>query len=270
MKKIPSHFIEASLMLVGDKRSPYYLPKKLSASAIGHPCDMNLMLSMRGFPEEYPSDQSARRFKLGFEIEQIVLDDMRTAGLRVVDIDRKTGKQFMLTGYEGHAKAYLDGMIMWDDEDPEPLEIKSMNAARFKAVEKNGVKDAEPKYYDQMQFIMGLGGFGSCIFVAYNKDNSLYLARRIDFDPDRWLFLQARIEIILDGGAKKLSSDGSSFICKLCSRNPACQKKEAPPTAELRCSHCVHSSPDVAGSWWCNRHMIHPTGTCPDFQLYSE
>ena len=267
MKKIEDDFVEMILSAQGDSKDPYYGVRRISASAIGHECDANVALSMRSFPESHVSDQSARRFTLGHRIEEIVGQDLKRGGLPFVDRDPRTGKQYLLEGFERHLKAYADGYMMWEDSPPEPVEIKSMNAKRFNALTDN-LMDTEPKYFDQMMTVMALSKTESGLFIAYNKDNSLYRVIRVRFDPSRWGYLAAKIERILDGEARKISKDGSSWLCNMCGRKKACQDGEAPPAKDLSCHHCAHASPDVNGTWWCSKHEMFASSVCPSFELF--
>lgn len=268
MKLLDDDFIGANMAMVGEDRAAYYGKRTVSASAIGHECDAFVALSFRSFPEAMPSDEAARRMKLGRKIEEIVLDDMLETGLPVVKIDATTGRQWMFTGYEGHAKCYADGLLLWDGIR-EPIEIKSMNTKRFAAVVSKGLKDAEPKYYDQIQTVMGLGGFVSGLFVAYNRDNSKYYVKRILFDLERWGVISLKIERALSGEGRRISKDGSDWRCKMCGRFGACQKGEAPPVTKRECHHCIYSSPDVSGQWWCDKFGEMAKGPCWAFDLFN-
>lgn len=272
MKKIDDESFEMLMSSQGQRRASYYGKRSIGSSGIGHDCDAHIQLAMRSFPEVEPSDQSGRRFLLGYEIEKLVIADMRSAGLSIIDSDGVDShgdpKQILYTGFEGHVKAYIDAMIIWEGEPNEPVEIKSMNAARFKALLAKGPKVAEPKYYDQIQTVLGLSGLPSAMLVAYNKDNSHYRTVRIHFDSERWDYLTLKIERILDGEAYKISPDGSAWQCHMCTRRPACVDKVGPPTAALRCHHCAFAAPDKERKWFCTKHGKEALAVCEDFQLF--
>lgn len=265
MRKLSDENLEVLLADAGPSSNAYFGVRRIGASGIGDQCDAFIALSLRSFPEAELTGVQKRRMALGKHLEELVIADLKSIGVDILDKHPISGRQFLLEGFEKHLKAYMDGMAMWDmEKTAEPIEIKSMAAKRFNAIRKKGLKAAEPKYYDQVITIMGMSLSRSCLFVAINKDNSEYLVRRIEFDDERWAFIRARIERILSGSATR----NRSFMCKLCPKAGACLHGEEPPVGLRECHHCKFASPDVGGKWWCEKNEGFATGVCEAFELF--
>jgi hypothetical protein len=277
MDKIDDEMLEVLMAMSAEPARPLFSgARTISASIVGSECDAALAFTIRGFNEEEPTETRRRLYEVGNLLEPRVIQHMRSIGLAVVDRDPKTGRQFMLTSREGHVKAYLDGYIEWDDAESEPVEIKSMSDDRFKKVVREvakrgkqaGVKQAEPKYYDQMQLIMELANRESCIFLVYNKSDSKYLAIRVAKDLDRVSFIFEKIDRVLDGGGAKISKDPlSDHRCFLCGhKNGACTKVKG--QAKIGCQRCIHATPDVDKKWYCSKHKVLAPLLCGDFEFW--
>lgn len=280
MRKIDDDMLDMLMATSGPQpKPPYYKARSISASNVGTECDAALAFTLRGFPEAPNPEKRERLFELGKVIEPMVIAHMKGVGLAVIEIDPSTGRQFYCEEREGHVKAYLDGYVAWDDEDLEPLETKSMNAERFKKLNKKiidgmprqaALKLCEPKYYDQVQCIIWLAKTESAVFIAYSKSDSQYLAIRVAKDEDRIRYLEAKIDRVLEGNVSRITATPkTSFTCGLCPhREQACTSKPGSvvPVIDLGCHHCKYSTPDEDRKWWCTKHLYHPTHFCSDFE----
>jgi hypothetical protein len=237
----------------------------IGASVIGNQCDAYLAYSLRGFPEDPVSPKLARIFRLGHLIEEVVIEDMKRAGIAVMDRDKMTGLQFNLRAFGGHVSTNLDGLEEMPSGELRLVEIKSMNNRLWKECNTKGVKVSHPKYYDQMQMMMGMGGFGSALFVAYNKDTSEYLAQVIPYKEDDWLFLQSRIERALKGKVSRLGKDGTDWRCNGCFRHSVCW---GGVEAERACVSCHFAAPLPSGGWHCTKHDKEARNVCADFKQF--
>lgn len=240
--------------------------RSISAGIVGDPCLAVLAYSLRGFPAEAPQPRLSRIFALGHKIEDMVLRDLRRAGIPVMEKDAFTGKQFTYQAFGGLLKGKADGLI----EDPETgklalLEIKSMNDALHTKCANHGVKISHPKYYAQMQFMMGLSGIRRSLLVAYNKDNSAYLVEEVGFDEFYYGYLKARSEAVLAGVAEKVAETEADWRCRGCRFSDYCWQGAAPEPA---CKNCVHAAPEATGEWWCKLHARKATEVCDDHRTY--
>jgi hypothetical protein len=241
----------------------------IGASGIGNKCDATLAFALRGFPDVQPSPRLKRIFALGHILEDIVVRDLkRKAKLAVLEVDPMTGKQFHYEVFGGHVRANLDGLIEQPNGDVWNLEVKSMNEASWAKFKEKGVKYSHPHYYDQMLMQMGLSGVTTSLFIAYNKNTSLYHAEVVTFDDMEWEFLKARIERVLGNQARKLASDESDWRCRGCFKAGVCwQGVKAKPA----CATCQDAMATQNGKWACMRHYreVAPDDVCSDFNQYA-
>lgn len=236
----------------------------IGASSIGTPCDAAVSFSLRGFPEDKIEPRVQRIFRDGHRIEDTVIADLKKAGVNVMDKDPMTRRQWAYFGYGTHVKAHADGIIEFQD-GVMILEIKSMNAKMFGSFVLGGVANSHPKYYDQMQTLMGLSGLRSTFFISYCKDNSEYHSEVVAFDELRWSYLKSRIETVLSGQARKIAAEPTSFSCRWCSRKGVCWEGKSVPRA---CETCGHARPDEGGAWWCSLKEGPATEICPEWRRY--
>jgi hypothetical protein len=218
----------------------------IGASIIGNPCDAMIAFQMRGFPDSQVEPKLKRIFKMGHTIEDIVVRDLKKAGYFVQEIDGLTGKQYAYDAYGGHVVCHTDGQIELDRGEPSILEVKSMNDSSFNKFKKNGVKAAHPRYFAQLQMMMGMSGIQTSLFIAQNKKE--YHAELVGFDPFEWGYIEARIGGILSGSAQKLARDPEDWRCRGCFKADACWGDARPKPL---CRNCVHSLPREEGGWWC-------------------
>ncbi|PWC63977.1 hypothetical protein TSH7_09870 [Azospirillum sp. TSH7] len=239
----------------------------IGASIVGDPCEALLALSLRGFPDDPPAGRQLRIFRDGHRIEDDVLFDLRLAGIPVQAVDPATGEQWEWKLYGGHVVSHADGKVEWE-ERLRVLEVKSMNKDRARRAESKGVRVSDPKYYAQMQFLMGMSGIPSCLFVVYCKDNSRYNpAEVVEFDPFFYAALLAKVERALSNEAVRLGATPEAWTCELCFKRSSCW---TPPAIAPDCAKCADAVPVVDGDrqWWCNRHDREAVKPCEAWTLY--
>ena len=255
-----------------------YLNKKkekprqyLGASIVGDGCTAYLSLSLRGFQDTPPDPKLMRIFEDGHRIEDRVVKDLVNAGFDVSNIDGFTGKQHAFQKFGGHFSGHADGIIIIDDQD-HLLEIKSMNEGRFKDFVRQGVRSSHPKYYAQMQAMMGMSGLRRAMFIAYNKNTSEYHVEFIEFDEFYYSGLEAKVEGVLAGSALRISEDDTDWRCRACFKRDACWNPsyhaEITATNGATCAKCMHSLPSVNGQWHCNKHDREALEICGDWSLF--
>jgi len=235
----------------------------LSASMIGDECLAYMTLSIKGYPETQPGPQLLRIFAMGHKIEDIVVKDLKAAGLHIMDRDPWTGQQFSYRDWGDHFRSRADGIVEYE-EDGEPrtalLEIKSMNDSRWTKCQDLGVKYTERHYYAQVQMMMGLGGFKETLFVAYNKNTSRYFHEYIPFDEFAYYNLRHRVERVMAGERQRISNTDADWRCRDCFKRDACWSGELPKTRDM--ITCHHSLPNPTGGWTCDKGC---TTTCLDW-----
>lgn len=234
----------------------------IGASAIGGSCEAAIAYGFRGYPDTAPAPRLKRIFRDGHRIEETVIYDLKKAGLHVMEVDPMTGEQWTFTSYEGHAIGHADGLVEVDG-DTVLLEIKSMNDSKFKEYESKGVKHSHRHYYGQVQFMLGMSKIQKCLFVAYNKNTSDYFSEVIEFDEFEYESLNAKVETILSGNAKKVSVDETDWRCRGCFKFDACWRGKEPEDKSKRT--CANAKPDKHGEWVCEKGCQE---SCTDWKIF--
>lgn len=250
-----------------EKPKPYLGKGSIGASAVGGPCDAALAFAARGFPDKAPEPALKRIFRDGHRLEDIIIGDLRKAGINVLDKDIMTGRQFRWDRYGGMAVFKADGIIEnGPGVDAMLVEIKSMNSALWTKFMGWGVRMSHPHYYDQVQMGMGLSGFRKCVIIGYNKDKSLYWDEIVEYDAVRWGFLLARIEHTLSGVAAKVAVREEDWRCRGCFKFDACWKN-APVEKTMRT--CEFSYFDrFDNKWKCLKGCTEECGGCKFWQRW--
>lgn len=231
----------------------------VSMSAVSNPCDRAIWYGFRwAAPPEASEGRRERRFRTGNQYERWLLDDLRSAGCDVIEIDEATGRQLRVELADGHLRGKVDGLATGIVEAPKAqhiVEAKSHNERSFKEVVKKGVKDAKPDHYAQCQLYMHGLGLTRCLYLAANKNDDAIHAERIAYDPAFCLALVSRIERIVQANRPpaKLFEDPSSkaaFACQWCTARGVCHEAQF---ARHNCRTCIHSSPVAGAGWTCAR-----------------
>lgn len=236
----------------------------IGASIIGNPCTAYLALSLRAFPEAPIDAQLMRIFSLGHVLEDIVIKDLRNAGVDVID-ESADGKQVEWTLYGGHVKMHADGRIAEDGKIVAILEVKSMGDSKFKSFMDQGVRRSHPVYFEQVQLMMGASGIHRAVLIAYNKNNSQYHSELIEFDEFVHADQKRRIEMVLANEATKISADASDWRCRSCFKSTACWGNDRP---EPGCRNCKFALPTPDGHWFCEKHASSAKEVCADHDFY--
>jgi hypothetical protein len=236
----------------------------IGASSVGNECDAFLELSLRGAPEDPPPPHVQRIFKLGHLIEDLVIADLRKAGLDVSERDHMTGRQFSFRELGGHVRANADGLMFFSNETG-LLEVKSMNDDRWSDFKERGVFRSHRHYWDQMMLLMALSGIRWTLFIAYNKNDSRYWAEIVTIDAMHASFLEQRIERVFAGEARKISADPTDWRCAGCFKKTACwEAKGYAPS----CRNCAHAAPSTSGEWTCLKTNSKATKCCSLYETF--
>ena len=226
----------------------------LGASEIGHECDRYLWLSFRWAKPADFDGRMLRLFDTGNHQEPRLIADLRAIGVKVSDRDAD-GKQWRFDAVGGHFGGSMDAAVLGLPEAPKTwsvAEFKTANAKSFAVMTKKGVKEAQPKHWQQMQLYMGWSGMKRAIYIVVNKDNDDIYTERIEFDKDAFNQAIQRAERIITSPepAVTLADDATNFTCKFCRFKEQCYGTEAPAVS---CRTCAHSTPETDGEarWSC-------------------
>jgi rubrerythrin len=161
----------------------------------------------------------------------------------------------------------MDGHIQLDErkEDLHVLEIKSMNDASWKKFQKEGVKKSHPRYYSQLQMMMGMSQMRTSFFIAINKNTSEYHSEIVDYDDLEFMFIKERIERVLLNKARKISNDETDWRCRGCFKRGACWGQIDVPKS---CTTCKFAIAKSDGDWHCQKHGRSARELCNFYELY--
>jgi len=194
----------------------------LGFSSIGDPCHRAIQYNWRFASTKAIPVRFKRIYSLGHTIEQIVIADLKKAGIKI------TNDQKEVVGFAGHWKGHIDGEATNVPAAPivkHLLEIKSMKGELFKILCKKGVKVSNPEHYAQMQMYMHYGKYSRALYVCYDKNTSAYYTERIRPDPDVVAELRKKeTEIIFSEHLHpRIGNDSPQwFECVLCDHKSVC------------------------------------------------
>jgi hypothetical protein len=229
----------------------------LGASVIGKECPRATYYSWRWFTKSKFPGRMLRLFNRGHLEEGRVIAALLTIGVKVFQQDAN-GNQFRITHAGGHMGGSGDGVVIGIPDLPPDLaallEFKTYNDNQFKKLKDNGVREAKPEHYAQMQIYMEKMGLTVCLYVGVNKnDDEIYaelvVANRYHADE----FLKFGESIVF---AKippdRISNTSGYYKCRFCDERPHCHKLGG--KIEINCRTCAKSEPLPDGSWLCNMH----------------
>jgi hypothetical protein len=226
----------------------------LGASEIGHECDRYLWLSFRWAKPADFDGRMLRLFDSGNHQEPRLIADLRAIGVEVSDRDAD-GKQWRFDAVGGHFGGSMDAAVLGLPEAPKTwsvAEFKTANAKSFAVMTKKGVKEAQPKHWQQMQLYMGWSGMKRAIYIVVNKDTDDIYTERIEFEKDAFDQAIQRAERIITAPepAVTIADSAEGFTCKFCRFKDQCYGTEAPAVS---CRTCAHSTPETDGEarWSC-------------------
>lgn len=231
----------------------------LGMSTFGTVCDRALWYGFRWSSEpEYLDGRKLRLFATGHREEARMIEDLRRAGVDVLDLDPVTGRQWAVSALGGHFCGHMDGRGTGVHEAPKVehlFEFKTHSEKSFKALTKDRVEKSKPGHFAQMQLYMHFGGLTRAFYLAHNKNTDELYAERIAYDATKALTLVARAERIISASRPpaKLHDDPTSkaaFACGWCPALAICHEGRR---ARSNCRTCLSSTP-VDGGWHCDFH----------------
>jgi len=237
------------------KDQPSWFSARLGASIIGHHCDRYLWLSFRWVLQKKFPGRMLKLFRRGQNEENQFVEDLRSVGVIVHDVDEQTGKQFTFTDCGGHFVDKIDGVALGIHEAPKTwhvLEFKTVSDKRFKQLEKQGVKKWDYKHWAQCQVGMHLAGLTRAYYLAVNKnDDSLY-AERIHYNREEAALLIERARDIINlQQPPERTGSATHFLCKWCDYCEVCWHDRLPL---FNCRTCCHSTLGENASWLCEKN----------------
>lgn len=230
----------------------------LGGSVVGRECKRALWYSFRWASKEKFDGRLLRLFQTGHLSEPRFIQDLRSIGATVYDVDPASGKQFSFSDLGGHMRGSMDGCakgIPGAGGKWLVLEFKTHNAKSFALLKKDGVQKAKPEHWIQMNTYMGWSGMDRALYMAVSKDTDELYSERLAFDLVLFQQTIAKAESIIFAAEPppKLRDDPKFYLCNWCSHKEICHGHRVPAVS---CRTCVHATPEREGDgrWSCAKH----------------
>jgi hypothetical protein len=122
-----------------------------------------------------------------------------------------------------------------------------------------GVRDAHPTHYVQMQLYMHGLGPRSALYCAVNKNTDDLYMEEVPYNREIAEQYIDRAQMIVDSSTPppKINESPGFYKCKMCNHKTVCHEDRRPDT---NCRTCQHSRPGAAtspedqGVWICGKH----------------
>lgn len=250
--------------------------KHLGASIIGHDCLAYLWGTFRHLKQEKFEGRMLRLFNRGYLEEARFIKWLELIGFTCWETNPETGKQFQISGANGHFGGSLDGVFKAPDryEIQDFLiwlgEFKTHGEKSFVKLKADGVCKAHPKHYRQMCSYGKAYNFRFGLYMAVNKNtDELHIEIvELDFKLAEDLFRKAENIIGSQTQPSKIAQSETYFECKYCNFKGICFHGEEP---SKNCRSCANAYPTENASWTCglNNQQIPKTiikEGCPSWQ----
>ena len=253
-KAIPDEDIRIQIPSNEGKKRKY-----LGLSMLADDCGRRVFYDFRKVAKKKFPPRMLRLFQRGHREEFFFIHMLRQVGLTIYEVDPKTGEQFHVEDFEGHLSGHMDGVcrdrkkLFVSEDKPFKLEFKTYNEKRFDKLEKEGVRQSDPKYYGQMQGYLGYEPrLKGVLFCAVCKNDD-----RLHFEwllPDATTFdmLRERADDTLNRNTPPpgISKRKSFWKCKMCDFRGNCFDG----VESIRsCRSCIHASPAPKKKWVCGK-----------------
>jgi hypothetical protein len=237
----------------------------LGESILGKECERELWYSFRWAAHSTIPGKTLRIFETGKKEEQRLIADLRSVGIEVMDVEPTSVGQWEVVSFAGHVKGHLDAKGRWSliprkgkEQQEFVIEFKTHNDASYKKLDKDGVKIAHPTHYAQCQAYMGHTGCEQTLYMALNKNNDAIYTEWVDFDKEAFDALQAKAERIIFASRAPdgISKDAKARGCFFCQHKAICANLDERIENSMSCRTCIHSSPQLDGTWLCERKNV--------------
>lgn len=227
----------------------------LGISEIGEPCARKLWYKFHWVAFEKFDGRMLRLFQYGHSAEERYIDYLEGIGFKYFRFNPETGKQWRVSGVNGHYGGSTDGVSFAPRYKTIPLQVefKSHNTKSFVHLQEYGLIKSKPKHYDQMcgygeKFQINYG-----LYLAENKNDSDIHIEIVRLDWNRGRELERKAETIINAKEPppKISESPAFFDCKFCFAKEICHRGMVPIK---NCRSCKFSSAVENADWYCGVH----------------
>lgn len=231
----------------------------LGASELGEECWRKLWYGFRWVRKEIFDGRMLRLFNVGHSAEPRFISYLRGIGFEVKEFS-DDGKQFRISGANGHYGGSLDGMC----KAPERYQIEGnlvlLNEYKtngtgpgFAKVATDGVAKAKPRHFAQMSQYGKHYGLRFGLYMIENKNDSSITIKIIELDWNLGAQLEKKAEDIINSKEPppRISENPSMFSCKFCHFKGICFDGEQ---VDKNCRSCRNAVPVANAEWNCTLH----------------
>jgi hypothetical protein len=229
----------------------------LGASRIGIACERAIWYGFRHALRPRFPGRVLRLFQTGHLEEPRMIEDLRSIGADVFEVDPDTGRQWQVSMWGGHFGGSADGLArgvpgMAPDELV-LLEFKT-HAKSFASLDNpNGVRGSKkPDHYAQMQVYMHLLPVAPrrALYMAKDKATDELYCEVIEYDQPFARSMVDRAERVIFGDRPpaRISENPAWWQCTYCDYREVCHGQDI---ADENCRTCAASRPLRDGSWEC-------------------
>lgn len=232
----------------------------MGASLIGSECARDIWYGFRWATKKKFDAKLLRLFNRGHLEEARFIAMLLMIGCKVYQQDAN-GKQFRISDAGGHFGGSGDGVVVGCPDVPQGapavIECKTHSDKSFAALVKQGVRDAKPEHYVQMNVYMRKMGIAYALYMAVNKNNDDIHLEIVHLDIETAdAFINRGVQLVfMDSAPKKLNQSPGYFKCKWCDHRPLCHLGQP---AAVNCRTCAYSRPEQDGTWVCANPNGHP------------
>jgi hypothetical protein len=227
----------------------------LGASQIGRSCTAALWWSFRWASDPGHEPRVLRLFARGQREEDVIVSLLRSAGIRVIQDDPNTGRQYSFR--DGHFGGSMDGAAQGLPESKawHVTEFKTAGRKAFEQLTKIGVQKAQPTHWAQMQCYMHWTGMERALYVSVCKDDDRLHLERVDYNHEaaERFIRRAQDIIATDAPMERISEDPTWYECKWCEHHGVCHGDRAP---RVSCRTCSHVTFRRDGTTHCGLHDV--------------
>lgn len=228
--------------------------KHLGASIIGHECSAYLWGTFRWLKQEDFSGRMLRLFNRGHLEEARFIKWLTLIGFTCYEINPETGKQFQISGVNGHFGGSLDGIVTHPDYGQLLSEFKTHGEKSFVKLKKDGVRKAQPKHWAQMCSYGKLYNLKYALYLSVNKNDDDIWPEIVELDYSHAEDLYRKADFIISSQTQppKIGLSETYSACrpygKPCTFSGICHRGEIP---DKNCRSCLNAAPTENATWTC-------------------